>query len=68
MQTRNKIACIPCSYDKLDVKATHFCKTCEDPEPLCESCAKQHIRQKVAYNHKICEGMTDFCKNQPPTG
>lgn len=29
--------------DNVDVKATHFCKACKDPEPLCESCAKQHM-------------------------
>lgn len=40
---------IPCSYDNLDVKATQFFKTCEDPGPLNELLffpAKMKIRQK----------------------
>lgn len=42
------------------IKATHFCKTCEDPEPFCESCAKQHTRQKICKDHEICGDMNDY--------
>lgn len=62
------ILCSPCSNDNVDVKATHFCKTCKDPEPLCESCAKQHTRQKLARNHDVCADITDFSTLQPNDG
>lgn len=52
--------CNPCSNDLIMSNATHFCKTCEDPEPLCESCAVQHTRQKIAKDHDICDNMANF--------
>lgn len=67
-QNERKILCIPCSNDKVDVRATQFCKTCKDPEPLCESCAKQHIRQKLARNHDVCADLTDFSTLHPKDG
>lgn len=63
-----KILCISCSNDNVDVKATHFCKTCTDPAPLCESCAKQHTRQKLASNHDVCVDITYFSTLQPKDG
>lgn len=63
-QIKRETLCIPCLDDSLDVKATHFCKTCEDPEPLCESCAKQHTRQKMAKNHEICSDIAKFSTTQ----
>lgn len=54
--------CYPCLNDFLKIKATHFCETCEDPEPLCKSCAKQHTRQKIAKDHDICADMAKFPK------
>lgn len=59
-QIEKDLLCTPCADDDLEVKATHFCKTCEDPEPLCESCAKQHSRQKIAKNHEISADMATF--------
>lgn len=58
-----KMICVPCSNDSEEVEATHFCKTCEDPEPLCEMCAKDHTRYKMTKNHKICAEMTEFPNN-----
>lgn len=63
-QVEKDILIIPCADDDLEVKATHFCKTCEDPEPLCESCAKQHTRQKIAKNHEISADMATFLTPQ----
>lgn len=60
METANKTLCDPCSNEDIHVPATHFCKTCDDPEPLCESCAKHHIRQKICRNHQICENIQEF--------
>lgn len=58
-----KMICVPCSNDSEEVEATHFCKTCEDPEPLCEMCAKDHTRYKMTKNHKIYAEMTEFPNN-----
>lgn len=52
--------CIPCSNDSKEVQATHFCKTCEDPEPLCEMCANQHNRHKVSKDHEICPDIEEY--------
>lgn len=52
--------CVPCSNDDTEVKATHFCQTCKDPEPLCETCAKHHTRQKLTKGHKMCADMAYF--------
>lgn len=57
----------PCSYGNIIVRATHFCKTCEDPEPLCESCAAQHGRHKISRHHKICENIGEFPKEHTNT-
>lgn len=54
------MVCHPCSNDDNDVDATHFCKTCDDPEPLCEMCAKEHTRHKMAKDHEICTNMAEF--------
>lgn len=48
-----QIFCHPCLCGDKQIKATHFCETCEDPEPLCEVCAQQHTRHKASRNHKI---------------
>lgn len=55
--------CFPCSNDSIEVQATHFCKSCEDPEPLCEICAKQHTRHRMAKGHEICAEITEFPNN-----
>lgn len=55
-----KMICIPCSNNSKEVEATHFCKTCEDSDPLCEMCAKDHTRYKMTKNHKIRAEMTEF--------
>lgn len=57
---KKKVVCNPCSNDSKEVQATHFCKTCEDPEPLCEMCAKQHTRHKLSKDHKICADIEEY--------
>lgn len=52
--------CNPCFIDNRQLSATHFCKTCVDPEPLCETCAKEHIRQQMSRYHEICENIRNF--------
>lgn len=66
-KTPNENECYPCSRDSLKIKATSFCKTCDDPEPLCEACAKQHTRQKIAKDHEISRNMAELSKRHPVT-
>lgn len=57
----NQILCEICTTDE-QVLATHFCKTCEDPDPLCENCANRHLKEKLSKHHEICDNMKDFQK------
>lgn len=54
------IECDPCLNDGTKVTASHFCKTCVDPEPLCETCAKQHTRQKAFRDHEVSGNINKF--------
>lgn len=54
--------CDPCFIENIHVKATHFCKTCDDPEPLCDECAKQHTRQKICRDHEMCKNLLEFLR------
>ncbi|XP_062572461.1 uncharacterized protein LOC134241282 [Saccostrea cucullata] len=49
----NERNCGPCSFENLQNVATHFCETCQDHEPLCEMCAKQHLRQRSNRGHTL---------------
>lgn len=55
-----ELVCNPCFNENITVAATHFCKTCQDPEPFCDMCAKQHTRQKIFREHELCKDMRDF--------
>lgn len=55
-----KILCEPCSTADEQVKATHFCRTCDDPEPLCETCSEHHLKQKLSKNHELCADTEQF--------
>lgn len=56
----NEILCVPCSSEKKQVLADFFCKTCDDPEPLCEDCAYQHAKQKLSRNHELCDDLKEM--------
>lgn len=56
--------CDPCLYADIKIKATHYCKTCDDPEPLCNDCARQHTRQKLSRHHEICDNIGEFDNNK----
>lgn len=58
------IFCEPCIYENITTTATYYCKTCDIPEPLCNVCAKQHIRQKLSRNHELCDDMGEFPDQQ----
>lgn len=57
---QSDIFCDPCLYGNLKNKATHFCKSCDFPEPLCKYCAQQHSRQKLSRDHELCKDMKEF--------
>ena len=59
-QTERQIYCDPCLFGNVKTEATRFCKTCLDPEPLCEVCAQLHTRQKATKNHMMCEDIRQF--------
>lgn len=67
-QHKRERECGPCSFENIHFKATHFCKTCDDPEPLCETCAKQHTRQKICRDHEICKDIRAFPKFRSNNG
>lgn len=67
-QQEKYIFCNPCSNDDEKVKATHFCETCEDPEPFCGSCAKQHTRQKKFREHQLCGKIRNFSQHLKKIG
>ena len=56
-----QILCDPCLLGDVTSEATGFCKTCNDPEPLCRVCAVMHTRQKATKDHEICDDMKQFC-------
>lgn len=58
------ILCGPCLYVDIKTKATRYCKTCDDSEPLCNDCAKQHTRQKSSRDHELGDDIRTFYDNQ----
>ena len=56
--------CDPCLSGDVHSAAKGFCKTCEDPEPLCDTCAHLHTRQKATKHHEICNDLTKFLSSQ----
>lgn len=37
----------------MQTEASSFCKTCEDPEPMCETCAEHHTLQQISRCHEL---------------
>lgn len=60
-----RLLCEPCSTDNVQIEATRFCKTCDDPEPVCETCAKHHLRQKLSKDHEMCININEFRNREP---
>lgn len=52
--------CEPCRFERKEVNATQFCRDCEEPEPLCRPCAKEHLKQKAGRDHKLSQNMEQF--------
>ena len=64
LQRGIEILCDPCLSGDIRSTATKFCKTCEDPEPLCDGCAQQHKRQKATKHHQMSNDLTQLPINQ----
>lgn len=59
-KNKEDIFCDHCLYGDIKTKATHYCKTCDVPEALCNNCAKQHTRQKFSRNHELGDDIREF--------
>lgn len=53
--------CGLCLFENIENKASMYCKTCKDPEPLCKECAKHHIRERGTRDHEICNDLEEIC-------
>lgn len=59
-QLRKTVLCEPCSFEKKEKNATHFCQDCEEPEPMCYQCATEHLKQRSGRGHCLCDNITDM--------
>ena len=57
MKVEREVLCNPCLRETIEIEATKHCKTCNDPEPLCDVCAQHHTRRKETKEHEISEDM-----------
>lgn len=62
MKPDEQLFCGTCTVLKRQTEATTFCKTCQDPEPLCGSCAQHHICQKATRGHVLCDDLSQMSK------
>lgn len=51
------VLCIPCCRETIEADATKYCRTCEDPEPLCDVCAQHHTCRKETKEHGISDDL-----------
>lgn len=56
--------CEPCFSVDLEIQATHFFKTCDDPESLCLTWANHHTKQMLTKNHELSDNMQEFQKRK----
>ena len=59
-----RVFCEPCSFENKSKEADRFCKSCQDPEPMCEDCAKEHTRHRITRGHKMCLDLEQFLNIQ----
>ncbi|XP_071121936.1 uncharacterized protein [Mytilus edulis] len=52
-QLKNALNCEPCLVNGKTGTAVKFCLDCEEPEPLCASCADIHIAMKRTRDHRL---------------
>ncbi|XP_062586611.1 uncharacterized protein LOC134248210 [Saccostrea cucullata] len=54
----SSVLCAVCKEEGIDTKANCFCHDCDDQEPLCSECGRQHMRQKIFRGHKLCKDLS----------
>ena len=57
-----QLSCKPCHRDTITKEAKKCCKTCKDPEPLCEDCAHRHTRMEKNKGHEMTDDL-QLCSN-----
>lgn len=55
-----EVLCEPCRSADKKVQASGYCLTCDDPEPLCPSCAEQHTAMKLTRDHTLSFDIANF--------
>ena len=55
-----QIACKPCNRESITAEATKCCKTCKDPEPLCDLCAQRHTLKAGNKGHEMSDDLQQF--------
>lgn len=56
------ILCAICCKLGNQAQATCYCLNCENPKPLCSSCAEEHIMMKQNKNHQLSKEIFIFTK------
>lgn len=59
-QRENDILCQPCLSGQIQTLAKIFCKTCEDPEPMCDVCGNMHLRMKATKHHELSNDLRQY--------
>ena len=54
------LPCEPCMFSKTENASTHFCMDCEEPEPMCKTCANQHLKMRPGRGHILCNDIGKF--------
>lgn len=67
MKSEKEIQCAPCLRKNTQVRATQFCKTCNNSEPLCDVCSQHHTSQNGHENHELSEDYEE-CNSPEETG
>lgn len=52
--------CEPCEFRNTENAATHFCQNCKEPEPMCHTCANQHIKQRAGRGHRLSDSISSM--------
>ena len=55
-----QISCKSCFRETITAEATKCCKTCKDPEPLCDVCAQRHTLKEGNKEHEMTDDLQQF--------
>ncbi|XP_062574275.1 uncharacterized protein LOC134236111 [Saccostrea cucullata] len=57
---KEKLLCEPCASEGGKTPADSFCKDCDEPEPLCLNCSREHVKQRLFRDHSICDDISQL--------